>query len=970
MDNQTEELKALILKENGSESFKFFSRPLTSKLLEAMELNKCYVAGEGDYLYYEQNGKKHKVLDLTGGYGSNILGHRHPHILNKVREWSEKGTPSLTQGSIREASGRLAKRISDELLLETSEGPWVTTFSNSGTESIEAAYKHSLLYYKNKLTSLRQKIEKEINISLVAIKSSDEKIQARYVYALRKSLVELTNKLRMPNERKSYLIHEIAHSHTIDELISLVREVNSNQISTRPIMLALEKAYHGKTMGALSLTYNESYRSDFFLSDDMNKSTRFISQFIDSEELNKLIETEKLDLIILSTTSRGIEWSINPFSLFAAAFAEPIQGEAGVVEVNNSLLANLKKFSLSEDFLLIFDEIQSGMYRTGTLTAAIHTLITPDIFTFSKSLGGGVAKIAATTINQRKYVSEFGQLHTSTFSDDDFSAEIALTVFDIIRGENSPLEEGIKNANYLEARLTYLKRQYPDVIKEIRGRGLFLAIEFEDCLSAMGIELKPVCDARMQGYVISSALLNHESLRMNPSLSNNLTLRIQPSLYFGIIEAEHAIAGLINVCEALKNQNLNYFLSAIYPDKELTIAPVTKLNMEGLSQTREKAVFLCHFVDESHVKNVSIPLSQISNESIARKLSLGKDITEFQICHTQTLKNKDGKEIDLILLGIGITSEELKKTFLSREKHKIVEKVQRAVDYAKELGANTVGLGQFTSIVSGNGLYLDSKGLNLTTGNAYTIALTVESALRSAQDKNLDLKTASASLIGAAGNIMSVATTLLADHIGKILTIHHSPIDSSIKYQESTRKILNEIKKSHSDSLVTKVIQKLWNNNSDLLSFLEIEEVKAVYEASSDLTRINETDIVLCGASASKSFLELSNFKENAIIVDIAVPQSMSPQLIKDMTLIRPDLTYHLGGVAEIPHAQSIDSILFPLPEKECFACMAETFSLSFHGNEQTLNIGDLNKDTVLKVSELAREAGFTLGNYKEKSSL
>lgn len=119
--------------ESGEDSFKFYARPLTSKLLETMELSKYFIQGEGDYLFYDKNQKKQKVLDLTGGYGANILGHRHPKILAKLQEWKDEGAPSLTQGSQRKIAGILAKRISETLKIETGEGPWITTLSNSGT---------------------------------------------------------------------------------------------------------------------------------------------------------------------------------------------------------------------------------------------------------------------------------------------------------------------------------------------------------------------------------------------------------------------------------------------------------------------------------------------------------------------------------------------------------------------------------------------------------------------------------------------------------------------------------------------------------------------------------------------------------------------------------------------------------------------------------------------------------------------
>lgn len=971
MDNQqTIPLKQQAATSPEQDLFRYYARPLTSKLLETMELSKHFFHGEGDYLYYEKKGKIQRVLDITGGYGANLLGHRNPHILAKVQEWQEKGAPNLTQGSRRDTAGKLAKRISDTLQSETSEGPWITTFSNSGTEAVEAAYKHCLIYFNQKLVELEQEIEKEINLALIKIKRTDETFRNKLVRNLRSELVSKISDLNMSEERKSYFLHQMNNALEIEEILELVRVINKKQLSQRPTFISLEKSYHGKTMGALSLTFNEGFRNSFYLGSEHNAHTIFISQYVDTQKLEEIINSTKQDLIFISNTPTGVTWVKQPVSLIAGAFVEPIQGEAGIIPVNSTCLALLKKFSLQEDFLLVFDEIQSGMYRTGRLTAGSHTDITADIYTFSKSLGGGVAKIAATSVNHRKYIEDFGFLHTSTFADDDFSSMIALEVLDIIQSENSPLEEGMKVADYLSARLDTLKTLFPDVIKEIRGRGLMLAIEFHDHFIDMGFEFKTICDSKMQGYLMASVLLNHEGIRMNPSLSNNLTMRVQPSLYFNIIQVEEFINALTNMSNALRNKDVAYFLSAIYPDQPIKNERTPGLKTEVEVGKRPLAVFLCHLIDEAHVRKVTRALKGVEGEALMKKLTLSKDIAEFDIYHAQTIVDDNGVEMDIVMLGISVTSEDLKKTFTSRQKYKIVQKVQNAVDFAKELGATTVGLGQFTSIVSGNGLYLNPRGMNLTTGNAFTIALTVQSALRSAEDKKVDLRNATVALIGAAGNIMSVATSLMADHVGKIQMIHHTPIDASSKYQQTTKKIIEEIANSKAESNVVRVVKENWAKENDLLKFLALPEVKEVLEASSDLNVIKDADIVLCGASASNGFLALELFKENAIIVDVAVPPSINPGMLSKLEAERPDLTYHLGGVAQIPQDQSVDLFVFPLGQNECYACMAETFAIGFSGEKNFLNIGDLNKDIVLQVQDIAKKVGFVLGSYKKKSSL
>lgn len=970
MDQIIPKAKAPSINDSSEANYGFYARPMTSKLLAAMELSKNYIRGENDYLYYEQNGKNHRVLDLTGGYGANLLGHRHPRLLQKIEQWYNEGTPSLTQGSLRKSSGDLAKRISETLQAETGEGPWVTTLSNSGTEAVEAALKHSLLFFQNKLVSLEQEIIKEMNLAIIKIKRAEPTLQRRWLAKLRKDLLEKSSTLKMSEERKSYIYHQIAHLHELEELVEFIKEINTLQLSQKPQFVALERAYHGKTMGALALTYNESFRNPFYLDASNNQSTHFISQHLDAVAMSEFFQSTLQDLIFLSDSTDGISWSKHSFSLIAAAFVEPIQGEAGVVPVSYSFLALLKKFSLQEDFLLVFDEIQAGMYRTGTLASGSHSDITADTYIFSKSLGGGMAKIAATTIIKRKYIEEFGLLHTSTFAEDDFSSLIALEVLNILQDEHSPLGEGMKTADYLWVRLDSVRNLFPEIIKDLRGKGLMLAIEFNDLFTSMGFEFKTICDAKMQGYMIASALLNKEGIRMNPSLSNNLTLRIAPSLFINHIQIEEFITGLINVCQALHFKNIQYFLSAMYPNETVTNERTRSIDVKYEPGQRPLAVFLCHLIDEDHIRKVTKALNQLPGPKLLEKLALTKEMAEFKIYHAQTLRDINNNEMDIIMLGVPVTSEELKKTFTSKKRYQVIQKVQNAVDFAKELGANTVGLGQFTSIVSGNGLYLNPRGMNLTTGNAYTIALTVQSALRSANEKNVDLANAHVALIGAAGNIMSVASALMMDKVGKVSLIHHSPIATSLKYQEAVKRIINETLASSSTNKITQTIKQFWQADVDLMEFLNIPEVKEVFNVSSNVLDIKEAEIVLSGASASSGFLTLDLFKQDAVVVDVAVPPSIKPELLNKIKTDRPDLTYHMGGIAKLPQAQTIDLFLLPLEENESYACMAETFSLGFSGEKNFLNIGDLNKNIVLDVERIAEKVGFRLGRVKEQSSL
>lgn len=212
-------------------------------------------------------------------------------------------------------------------LLDLKLNPTRNT-STEVNEANETAYKRALLHYNHKLVELKQNIEKEMNQALVKIRNAEPEIQKKIVKHVRIELYNKISDLKMNAERKSFFLHQIANTHEMSEVISLVREINELQISDRPLILALEKAYHGKTIGALGLTYAGSFRNAFYLKYKLNENTRFISQCDDGGEIAGIIEEAKKDLLFLGVTSTGIHWMKHSYSPLVAVFEEPIQGEA------------------------------------------------------------------------------------------------------------------------------------------------------------------------------------------------------------------------------------------------------------------------------------------------------------------------------------------------------------------------------------------------------------------------------------------------------------------------------------------------------------------------------------------------------------------------------------------------------------------------------------------------------------------
>jgi len=137
-----------------------------------------------------------------------------------------------------------------------------------------------------------------------------------------------------------------------------------------------------------------------------------------------------------------------------------------------------------------------------------------------------------------------------------------------------------------------------------------------------------------------------------------------------------------------------------------------------------------------------------------------------------------------------------------------------------------------------------------------------------------------------------------------------------------------------------------------------------------DISSLKECSIIITGASSGQGFLQPEHFGKDAVIVDVAVPANIKPEVLTTLRSQRKDVTYLLGGVAKLPGDQSIVTPLFPLADNESFACMAETFAMGFRDLKDIHLTGNLTKKMVMRSIDIAKLAGFSLGSNKEKNSL
>ncbi|MCB0705522.1 MAG: aspartate aminotransferase family protein [Saprospiraceae bacterium] len=194
----------------------------------------------------------------------------------------------------------------------------------------------------------------------------------------------------------------------------------------------------------------------------------------------------------------------------AAILIEPIQGEGGINVASASFLKDLRAFCTKENIVLIFDEIQCGIGRTGKMFAKDHFDVQPDIMALAKGLGGGVPVGAILSSEKVSSAMEYGD-HGSTFGGNPLVCAASLAVLEVIEAENL-LEGVVQKEKWFRNEIKNLKIPH---LKEIRGKGLMLGIVFD-------FETKPLVAKMLEKGVLANATANNV-LRLVPALNIPLT---------------------------------------------------------------------------------------------------------------------------------------------------------------------------------------------------------------------------------------------------------------------------------------------------------------------------------------------------------------------------------------------------------------------------------------------------------------
>lgn len=247
--------------------------------------------------------------------------------------------------------------------------------------------------------------------------------------------------------------------------------------------------FHGKTFGALSVSGREIYKRPF---EPLLPGTEQVP-FNDLEAMEKAVDEDT-----------------------AAVILEPIQGEGGVILPSPEYLRGVREICTKKGALLILDEVQTGLGRTGKMFACEHYGVVPDIMTLAKGLGGGVLPLGAfiSTAEIWKVFEENPLMHSSTLGGNPLSCVAGIETLKILQEENIPAQAAEKGTYFLD-RLKALQEEFPDIIREVRGLGLLIGMELfaEDAASLLAMEMA------QRRVLVVYTLNNPKVIRLEPPLT-------------------------------------------------------------------------------------------------------------------------------------------------------------------------------------------------------------------------------------------------------------------------------------------------------------------------------------------------------------------------------------------------------------------------------------------------------------------
>lgn len=300
----------------------------------------------------------------------------------------------------------------------------------------------------------------------------------------------------------------------------------------RPKIVYAENSFHGKTKGVLSITDGGLYRGEFKLVDNTVRVP-----FGDITAIENAFRADpEIGVIVLET----------------------VQGGGGIIQADAQFWQKLRSLCDRHGVIWVADEVQCGLGRTGKFYAFEHYGVIPDVTALAKSLGGGKTAMAAMIARRDLYMKAYGTPKTAmihamaTFGGIGEACITAIEALNVLYDEHL-IDNAAEVGDYLLDRLHELHRRYPALLKEVRGKGMMVGLEFHDFSQTMPAVLRPVLamlDEKLKGSLpgfIGSHLLRDHGVLVAFTEYNRNVIRLEPPLICGRDHVDAFIAALDEV---------------------------------------------------------------------------------------------------------------------------------------------------------------------------------------------------------------------------------------------------------------------------------------------------------------------------------------------------------------------------------------------------------------------------------------
>jgi len=740
----------------------------------------------------------------------------------------------------------------------------------------------------------------------------------------------------------------------------------------KPLILSFAGGFHGKTTGALMCTGNPKYREAFLIDYPGHE----VLPFGDLDALRTRLQTGQV----------------------AGVFIEVIQGEGGMRRQPTGFLGEVSALCHRHGALLVIDEVQSGLGRSGSLFAFEQEPgLEPDIVLLAKALGGGLLPLGALICNAESWTPAFGALHSSTFANSNLSCAVGCAVLDeLTRDQGAVIRHAKDMGDRLSSGLAALAERHPEAVEVTNGRGLMQGLRI---LPWEGAQSYFAAHASQLGYavpIVAGHLLNEHHLLTAPVFNHNNVLRIQPPLTVTAGEIDRilcALEGVVGLIARRRYAELFAYMAGAGPSPR---APVTTASSSTITETpfpasdtagrrRGSFAFLIHPTDESGLMN-TLPEELAQLDAPGQKAWQGWMASWFSkvhepavVFHQKKILSRQGGYVEGWLIACPLTPAQMLR--LARDKRE--ELLTQFTDQARALGVDIVGLGAFTSVISRGGTDIADCRLNLTTGNSLTALASTDTLRTAVKHRGLDPLEVRAVVLGAAGSVGRLAAIDLAEHFGRVDLIGnaHNPQALGVLeeiageiYAHAIRNAANGTGRGIVVAIGGSLLKRLRSLAEEAArvpmaqrTFLhrllcqQIDEAlggKAPLRADVDVkTALGHADVVLSATSATRAFTEPGWLRPGAVVCDVSRPLDMLHQLREH----RSDVWAYEGGVMRLPEEIAFGrQNVLGYPKGLNLACLSETITLAMEGARHHHSLGsriDINE--ARRIAVAAHTHGF-----------